>query len=115
MTADGADLAALAALARAPVPVIPAGLGRDIRQVTGQVTLAPQGSWHLRDGIVTLDGNRLELAADLTFDGARPRLAAQVSGEVLDLALDGSETRFAVAPLLEAAMPRWRCGSEQSR
>lgn len=110
VTADGADLAALAALARAPVPAIPAGLGRDVRQLAGRVTLAPQGSWHLRDGVLTLDGNRLDVAADLTFDSARPKLAMQVSGEALDIvlggalggALDGSETPVAVHRLLTA-------------
>lgn len=99
---DAADLAALAALAGAPVPALPAGLGRDLRQVKGHLTLAPQGSWHLRDGTVALDGNRLSVAADLAFDGPRPRLTAQVEAAELDVVLDGARPALPVAALLSA-------------
>ncbi len=103
VTADAADLAAVAALAGGPVPALPAGLGRDLRQAKGQVTLTPQGSWHLRDGTVALDGNRLSVAADLTFDGLRPRLTAQVEAEELDVVLDGARPEVPVAALLTVA------------
>lgn len=103
VTLDGADLAALAALLGSPVPDLPAGLGRDLRQVRGQVTRTPQGSWHLRDGVVALDGNRLALAADLALDGPRPRLTAQVEAAELDIVLDGARPALPVAALLQAA------------
>jgi AsmA protein len=102
VTVDAADLAALAALAGAPVPDLPAGLGRDLRQAKGHLTLTPQGSWHLRDTTVALDGNRLSVAADLAFDGPRPRLTAQVEGEELDMVLDGARPSIPVAAMLGA-------------
>lgn len=78
VTADLADLRAIATLTGAAVPDIPEGLGRRVRELSGQMTLAPAGSVHLREAALTLDGNRLTLAADITFDGPRPRLAAQL-------------------------------------
>lgn len=83
MSADLADLRAIAALTGGTVPDLPEGLGRRLREVSGQVTVAPEGSVHLREAEVVLDGNRLSLAADLTLDGPRPRLAAQVEGGVI--------------------------------
>jgi AsmA protein len=103
VTADAADLAAVAALAGEPVPDLPAGLGRDLRQVKGQLTRTAEGSWHLREATIALDGNRLSAAADLTFDGPRPRLAAQVEGTELDVVLDGARPAVPLAALLTAA------------
>ncbi|MFN3972492.1 MAG: AsmA-like C-terminal region-containing protein [Gemmobacter sp.] len=90
LAANLADLRALAALTGAGVPDLPEGLGRRVREVTGQLTLAPAGSAHLRDGGLVLDANRLSLAADLTLDGPRPKLAAQVQGGTLVLAGPGA-------------------------
>lgn len=101
--ADAADLGALAALVGRALPDLPAGLGRDLRQVRGNVTLTPQGSWHLRDGTVALDGNRLSVVADLALDGPRPRLAAQVEAADLDVVLDGARPVPDLPGLLSAA------------
>lgn len=80
-----ADLRGIAALTGMAVPDLPEGMGRRIREIAGQVTLAPAGSLHLRGGEAVLDGNRLSFAADLSFDGPRPRLAAQIEGGALIL------------------------------
>lgn len=67
---DGADL--------------PAAVGAV--SLAGQVTVAPTGSVHLREAQIDLGSNRLNGAADLTLDGPRPRLAAQLSAGALDFA-----------------------------
>lgn len=85
LSADLADLRGIAALTGAAMPDLPEGLGRRTREIAGQLTLAPEGSVHLRGGEALLDANRLGLAADLTFDGARPRIAAQVEAGALTL------------------------------
>lgn len=85
------DLAALARALGQQAPDLPEGLGRREIGLAGQVTLAPAGSLHLRDGALTLDGNRLTLAADLTPDSPRPRLAARVSAGTLNLAALGGD------------------------
>ncbi|MCA2010007.1 AsmA family protein [Cereibacter sphaeroides] len=51
----------------------------------GQLTLAPSGSLHLREGAVGIGSNRLTLALDTTFDGERPNIAGQISANSLDL------------------------------
>lgn len=51
----------------------------------GHVTLAPTGSLHLREGMAGIGANRLRLALDALFDGARPMITGQISGEGLDL------------------------------
>ena len=53
--------------------------------LSGQVTLAPVGSLHLRDGVLGLGANRLRLGLDATFDGPRPNIAGQISADTLDL------------------------------
>lgn len=53
--------------------------------LAGQLTLAPTGSLHLREGVVGVGSNRLTLALDTTFDGPRPRVAGQISADTLDL------------------------------
>jgi len=65
-----------------PEPLPPAALPLDF---AGQVTLAPAGSLHLREARLGLGAQRLDLALDLTLDGARPRLSGQVSAGALDL------------------------------
>ncbi|WP_102224184.1 AsmA family protein [Acidimangrovimonas sediminis] len=77
--------AALAALFGASAPDLPKGLGHDLVALKGNVTLAPEGSMHLRDGEVTLDGNHLTLASDVTFPKGRPHVSAQVGAGALDL------------------------------
>lgn len=53
--------------------------------LVGQVTLAPTGSLHLREGVLGAGPNRLALALDATFDGPRPMIAGQISADRLDL------------------------------
>ncbi|EEW25865.1 AsmA family protein [Rhodobacter ferrooxidans] len=86
LQADLADLAAVSALAGAGRPNLPEGLGARNAAVSGALTLTAEGSLHLRAGTVTLDGNVLQGDADLTTDGPRPKLSAQVSTGALNLA-----------------------------
>lgn len=86
LTADLADLRALADLGGTTPPDLPEGLGRRERKVSGKLTLAPAGSVHLREGEVLLDANRLAVSGDATFDGPRPRILAQVEAGALVLA-----------------------------
>lgn len=53
--------------------------------LSGQVTLAPSGSLHLREGRMSAGSLRAELALDLATDGPRPRLTGQVTAGALDL------------------------------
>lgn len=102
LTADLADGSVLAALAG--IAALPEGLGNRVRQVEGQLTLAPAGSVHLRDAVLTLDRNVLNVAADVTFDGPRPRIAAQVDTGTLDL--PGLAPVGATASPQDAGWPR---------
>lgn len=88
--ADLKDLSQLSAFLRQPKPDLPAGLGRQSVAVQGALTVADGGSIHLRDGVVSLDGNRLMGEADLTTGGERPKLSATIRAGDLDLsALQG--------------------------
>jgi len=86
ISADLSDLRAIAALTGSAVPDLPEGLGRSKRTLAGKVTLAPEGTLHLRQGTVTLDGNSLTIAADAAFDGPRPRISAQIDAGALVVA-----------------------------
>jgi AsmA protein len=68
------------------------------------VTLAPAGSVHLRDMALRAGQNSVTGAADLTFDGPRPKLVAQVSAGRLDLTALTADGNGA-APA--AAQPGW--------
>ena len=96
LTADLADLAAIAALAGATPPALPAGLGAQSVTLNGAVTLAPDGRVFLRDAKLALDGNAFLGAVDYASDGARPKLTAQLAGGVLALPApqtgDGADT-----------------------
>ena len=93
LTADLADLAALSRLAGIARPSLPAGLGARAVTVAGNVTLTAKGSVHLRGGAVGLDDTRLRVEADLTTQGDRPKLSAQVGAGALQLAsLTGGTT-----------------------
>jgi AsmA protein len=84
LTVQAAALApVLAALGQpGPEPLPAAARPLDF---AGQVTVAPAGSLHLREGQIGLGATRLQAALDLTFDGPRPRLAGSVSAGALDL------------------------------
>ena len=106
LKADLGDLRALAALTGTAVPDLPEGLGRNTRTLAGQVTLAPEGTLHLRQGQVTLDGNAMTVAADATFDGPRPRILAQIdAGALLVPGLGGGEASSGASPQ-DAGWPR---------
>jgi AsmA protein len=106
LTADLADLRALAALTGTAPPDLPEGLGRSTRQVAGQLTLAPAGSLHLRQGQVTLDGNSLTVAADLTLDGPRPRISAQIDAGAIAVPGLGAGGGDSAASPADAGWPR---------
>ena len=86
VTADIGDLPALMGLVGLAAPELPQGLGRTSRKISGQVTLAPEGSVHLRGGVISLDGNRFEGDADLLLAGGRPQLKASIRSGALNLA-----------------------------
>lgn len=81
---SGSRLASLMALAgnqgAEPLPEAARPL-----ELAGQVTLAPGGSVHLRDGVLRAGEARLALALDLAVDGERPNLTGQITSEALDL------------------------------
>jgi AsmA protein len=107
LRADLSDLRALAALTGSAVPDLPEGLGRGTRTLAGRVTLAPEGTLHLREGAVTLDGNSLTVAADVTFDGPRPRVSAQVdAGALVVPGLGGSAAAEPAGSPQDAGWPR---------
>lgn len=85
LDADLKDPAALAAILGASAPALPQGLGAKEITAKGDVTLAPEGSMHLRGGKVTLDGNALSVAADVTFPKGRPKINAQIGAGALNL------------------------------
>ncbi|CUH39757.1 putative assembly protein [Jannaschia seosinensis] len=66
-------------------PDLPRGLGADSVALAAAVTLAPEGSLHLRDMVVDLDANRITGAADIAPGAERPRITANLAAERLDL------------------------------
>ncbi len=58
--------------------------------LTGQLTLAPAGSVHLRDAVARLGPNRLTAALDLAPGDPRPRLTGTITTETLDLTATGA-------------------------
>lgn len=70
---------------------LPPGLGKVFAK--GQVTLAPEGSVHLRDGQLGFAGNVLSGEVDLIPGATRPRLNGSLSTGTLNLiALSGGES-----------------------
>ncbi|MGV8987219.1 MAG: AsmA family protein [Cypionkella sp.] len=85
LAANLKDPAALAALVGQAAPGLPKGLGRDTITVKGDVTLSPEGTMHLGGGMMTLDGNAVSVAADVTFPKGQPTINAQIGAGALDL------------------------------
>lgn len=109
VTADLADLAAVSALAGAAAPSLPEGLGARSITVAGAVTMTPQASLHLRAGKVALDGNLLDVDADLVNSGDRPKLTAKVVAGDLNLAaLSGGQGGGASGGAAASGWPRDR-------
>ena len=80
LTADLGDMAALFGLAGMAAPALPQGLGARSVGLKGAVTLTPEGSAHLRGGVITLDGNTLSGDIDFVTAGDRPKLSAKLAG-----------------------------------
>jgi AsmA protein len=91
LVADLADLKAIAALAGAQAPALPAGLGQSSVQVSGDVTHTAKGTAHLRKGAVVLDGSKLAVEGDYT-PGKRGKISGKITAGALNLAsLSGGE------------------------
>ena len=87
VTADLGDMAAMFGLAGMAAPALPEGLGARAVSVTGAVTLTAEGSAHLRDGTLTLDGNVLSGDLDYVTAGERPKLSGKLVAQDLVLGL----------------------------
>ncbi|MAQ39255.1 MULTISPECIES: AsmA family protein [Thioclava] len=91
LTASVKDPTALAAIFGQTARDLPKGLGRDTITAKGDVTLGADGAMQLRGGKLTLDGNALSVAGDLSFTKGKPRIDAQIDAGALDLsALTGA-------------------------
>lgn len=84
VTLDAPALAPLLALAGQSGPEPLPAAARPLT-LGGQVTLAPAGSLHLREGALGFGANRVQMVLDLTTDGPRPRLSGTVTADALDL------------------------------
>ncbi|OWY06062.1 hypothetical protein B6V75_08215 [Thioclava sp. F1Mire-8] len=85
LTASVKDPTALAAIFGQTALDLPKGLGRDTITAKGDVTLGADGAVQLRGGKLTLDGNALSVAGDLSFAKGEPRIDAQIDAGALDL------------------------------
>jgi AsmA protein len=86
LTADLADLAAVAALAGAGAPDLPAGLGAESLSVAGQLTLDGSGAAYLRGATIRADGNEIAGDLDIAPGADRPKLTASLRTGALSLA-----------------------------
>lgn len=86
LTADLADLSAVAALAGAGAPNLPAGLGADSLSVAGQLTLDGSGAAFLRGATIRADGNEIAGDLDIAPGADRPKLTASLRTGALSLA-----------------------------
>ncbi|MBV0912651.1 AsmA family protein [Anianabacter salinae] len=84
--ADLGDLSGPFAILGMTPPGLPQGMGRTVA-LTGDITYTAQ-TLNIRDASVTLDQNRIALAADIAL-GARPKVTAQVTAGDLDLSALG--------------------------
>lgn len=82
---EATDLGPVMALAGSAAPVLPEGLGRDRMAASGRITLASEGSAHLRSAMVTLDGNTLSVDADILPGTDRPMIRGSVATARFDL------------------------------
>lgn len=80
LTIDATDFGPMLALAGAAMPDLPAGLGRDRIAARGQVTVTDELSLHLREGVLSLDDNELQVALDVVQGADRPSIRGTVSG-----------------------------------
>jgi len=82
---DATDLSPLFSLMGVTMPDLPPGLGRDRVALSGQVTLASEGSAHLRSGRLVLNQTEVALDLDLLPGDARPMIRGTVSGSRLSV------------------------------
>ena len=82
---DATDLDPVMALAGQPALELPRGLGRDRIAMNAAVTLASEGSTHLREASIVLDDNRLTGDVDILPGDDRPMIRARLQGGALDL------------------------------
>ncbi len=73
---------------------------------SAQLTVAPAGSVHLRDATLSLGAGRVTGAADITLDGPRPRIVAQIAGDRLDLTALGAGGGAGPTPPAAPGWPR---------
>jgi len=102
LTLDATDLGPIMALAGQPALELPRGLGRDRIAADARVTLASQGSVHLREGSFDLDGNQVVGDVDILPGDDRPMIRLRLQGGGLDLSglseAEGGENADAAAP-----------------
>ncbi len=79
------DLAALFDVLGMEKPDLPAGFGATEVGIAGNATLTAEGTAHLRDGVVTLDTNRLTGDFDIDPRGDRPMVTASLRATAIDL------------------------------
>jgi AsmA protein len=85
LSVEATDLGPLLAILGAAMPDLPQGYGRDRLALSGRVTLANEGSAHLREGRLQMDETELALALDLIPGDERPLIRATISGARLSL------------------------------
>ncbi len=83
LNADIADLSGLFRAAGMVPPQLPPELMRGLG-ASGRLSYAPDGSLHLRDGVLSFAGNQMNGTADLTLS-TPPRLSANFATGALDL------------------------------
>ena len=66
-------------------PKLPSGLGREVIALSSGVTLASEGSLHLRGMKLGLDRNTVSGDVDILTSGPRPKIVANLSAGTLDL------------------------------
>lgn len=82
---DATDLDPLMALAGQSALELPRGSGRDRIAASAALTVASEGSVHLRDASFTFDDNQLTGGVDILPGTDRPLIRARLQGGTLDL------------------------------
>lgn len=86
-------------------PDLPSGLGRERITLEAELTLASEGSVHLRQTVLSLDGNQITGDIDAFSDGPRPRVVANLAAQGLDLVGLSQQGRVADGEASAAAAP----------